>query len=69
MMAERIFTKKFLSWDEVPALLTLEQAAILLRLGTDCIRKHCISGVLPGKQIGKTWYIDKQLLMKMFGYK
>lgn len=37
MMAERIFTKKYLSWSEVPALLTLEQAAILLRLGTDCI--------------------------------
>ncbi len=64
-----MFTKKcYLSWDEVPVLISLEQAAILLGIGVDAVRKHCISNELPAIKIGKTWHIDKRRLMEKFGY-
>ena len=64
-----MFAKKcYLSWDEVPCLISLEQAAILLGIGIDAVRKHCVSNELPAVKIGKTWHIDKQRLMEQFGY-
>ena len=60
--------KTYLSWDEVPCLISLEQAAILLGIGIDAVRKHCVSNELPAVKIGKTWHIDKQRLMEQFGY-
>ena len=60
--------KLYLSWDEVPCLISLEQAAILLGIGIDAVRKHCVSNELPAIKIGRFWYIDKQRLMTQFGY-
>ena len=60
--------KLYLSWDEVPCLISLEQAAILLGIGIDAVRKHCVSNELPAVKIGRFWYIDKQRLMTQFGY-
>lgn len=60
--------KVYLTWDEVPVLISLEQAAILLGIGVDAVRKHCVNNDLPAKKIGKTWHIDKQKLMQQFGY-
>lgn len=60
--------KCYLSWDEVPCLISLEQAAVLLGIGIDAVRKHCVSNELPAVKIGKTWHIDKQRLMEQFGY-
>lgn len=58
----------YLTWDEVPVLISLEQAAILLGIGIDAVRKHCVNNELPATKIGKTWHIDKQRLMEQFGY-
>lgn len=64
-----MFQKKvYLTWDEVPVLLSLEQASILLGIGIDAVRKHCVNNELPAKKIGKVWHIDKQRLMELFGY-
>lgn len=64
-----MFQKKMYStWDEVPVLISLEQAAILLGIGIDAVRKHCVNNELPATKIGKTWHIDKQRLMEQFGY-
>ena len=60
--------KFYLSWDEVPVLISLEQAAVLLGIGIDAVRKHCVSNELPAVKVGKYWYIDKQKLMCQFGY-
>lgn len=60
--------KAYLSWDEVPCLISLEQAAVLLGVGIDAVRKHCASNELPAVKIGKTWHIDKRRLMEQFGY-
>ena len=58
----------YLSWSDVPALIDLEQASALLGLTVDSVRRYCVTGDIPAVQIGKQWRIDKQLLMKKFGY-
>ena len=60
--------KQFLTWGDVPALIDLEQASILLGLSIDSVRRYCVIGDIPAVQVGKQWRIDKQLLMKKFGY-
>lgn len=60
--------KSYLTWDEVPVLISLEQAAILLGVGVDAVRKYCVANELPATRIGKVWHIDKQKLMELFGY-
>ena len=60
--------KDYLSWDAVPALIDLEQASVLLGLSVESVRRYCVTKDLPAVQIGKQWRIDKQKLMKQFGY-
>ena len=60
--------RSYLSWSDVPALIDLEQASALLGLSVDSVRRYCVIGDIPAVQIGKQWRIDKNLLMKKFGY-
>ena len=60
--------KSYLTWNEVPALIDLEQASVLLGLSVESVRRYCLTKDLPGVQIGKQWRIDKEKLMKQFGY-
>ena len=59
---------RYLAWSDVPALIDLEQASILLGLSTDAVRRYCTTGDIPAMQIGRQWRIDKERLMKKFGY-
>lgn len=59
---------QFSSWNDVPALIDLEQASTLLGLSIESVRRYCVTGDIPAIQIGKQWRIDKQNLMKKFGY-
>ena len=59
---------RFLTWNDVPALIDLEQASTLLGLSVEAVRRYCVIGDIPAIQIGKQWRIDKQKLMKKFGY-
>ena len=59
---------RFLSWSDVPALIDLEQACALLGLSIESVRRYCVTGDIPAVQIGKQWRIDKEKLMKKFGY-
>lgn len=59
---------RFLTWNDVPALIDLEQASVLLGLSIESVRRYCVTGDIPAVQIGKQWRIDKQSLMKKFGY-
>ena len=61
--------KNYLFWNEVPALMTLEEAALLLGLSIESVRRYCVIGDIPAIQIGKQWRVDKQKLMEKFGYK
>ena len=58
----------FLTWNDVPAIIDLEQASILLGVNIESVRRYCVSGEIPAVQIGKQWRIDKNNLMKKFGY-
>ena len=60
--------KCYLTWNDVPAIIDLEQASVLLGLSVDAVRRYCITKDIPAVQIGKQWRIDKQKLMKQFGY-
>ena len=60
--------KQYLTWGDVPALIDLEQAGILLGLSIESVRRYCVMGDIPAIQIGKQWRIDKEKLMKKFGY-
>ena len=60
--------KAYLTWDEVPALIDIEQASILLGLSDESVRRYCLTKDIPAVQIGKQWLIDKQKLMQKFGY-
>lgn len=60
--------KIFLTWNDVPAIIDLEQASALLGLHVESVRRYCVNGDIPAVQIGKQWRIDKQKLMKQFGY-
>ena len=60
--------KTYLTWNDVPALIDIEQTSILLGLSIESVRRYCVTGDIPATQIGKQWRIDKQLLMKKFGY-
>lgn len=59
---------RYLTWNDVPALIDLEQASVLLGLSVESVRRYCGTGDIPAIQIGKQWRIDKQKLMKKFGY-
>lgn len=59
---------KYSTWNEVPALIDLEQASALLGLSIESVRRYCTTGDIPAIQIGKQWRIDKAKLMKKFGY-
>ena len=60
--------KPYLSWNEVPALIDIEQASLLLGLSIESVRRYCLTKDIPAVQIGKQWRIDKERLMKKFGY-
>ena len=60
--------KTYLSWNEVPALIDIEQASQLLGLSIESVRRYCLIGDIPAVQIGKQWRIDKEKLMRKFGY-
>ena len=60
--------KQYLTWNDVPALIDLEQTSILLGLSIESVRRYCLTGDIPAVQIGKQWRVDKQRLMKKFGY-
>ena len=68
-MGQMYSKKNYLFWNEVPALMTLEEAALLLGLSIESVRRYCVIGDIPAIQIGKQWRVDKQKLMEKFGYK
>ena len=69
-MYNKMYSKKnYLTWNDVPALLTLEEAGLLLGLSVESVRRYCVIGDIPAMQIGKQWRVDKQKLMEKFGYR
>lgn len=58
----------FRSFDEAPAILTLEETAKLLRLTYDGAKSRVSRGELPGAfKLGKRWLVDKEVLIQSLG--
>ena len=60
--------KQYLTWCDVPAIINIEEASVLLGLSIESVRRYCLIGDIPAVKIGKQWRIDKEKLMKKFGY-
>lgn len=55
--------RRYFDWNNIPVLLTLQEASALLQVTPECLRKQCIAGTLPTIQIGKNWRVDRDALM------
>ena len=65
-----VYLTQIRSWDSLPAVLTLSQAAVLLQVPEDTLRHLLRSGKLPGFKIGSQWRISKDMLReKASGFK
>lgn len=58
----------FRNFNEAPALMTVEETAILLNLTYEGVKSRIEHGQLPGAfRSGKRWMIDKEVLIASFG--
>lgn len=64
---QHTYTRQYASWSEAPAVLTVEDASILLGIKQELLRAWLRNGSIPGTKFGKSWRIDKEKLQKMFG--
>jgi excisionase family DNA binding protein len=52
------------SWDELPMLLTAQQAADVLQLHVNTIKGWCRESKLPARKLGKGWRIAREALQR-----
>ena len=52
---------------EAPAVLTVEEAAELLRVEPDVVRELADAGELPGRRIGDGWRFGREALLRWLG--
>jgi excisionase family DNA binding protein len=52
---------------DLPATLTVEEAARLLRIGRNQAYQAVASGELPAKRIGRRWVIPTVRLLRLLG--
>ncbi len=62
-----IRTKFVYSWDEVPVLIDVSYACIILGVTDDTVQKLLRSGKLKGFKIDRSWRIRKKDLMNFVG--
>lgn len=55
--------RRYYNWDNIPVLLSLQEASVLLQVTPECLRKQCIAGTRPAIRIGKSWRVDRDALM------
>ena len=55
-------------WDDLPDVLTIRDAAVILHMCEASVRQACVSGKLPAVKIGgdRFWRISKAKLRAMF---
>ena len=57
-------SKKFYGWDQLPVMMTTEEASCVLRVTEVTVRTMIREGRLPGVKIGKSWRIDREMLRR-----
>ncbi len=59
--------KTVYNWEEVPVVINLPFAAIILKANPEVVRRYLASGKLKGFKVGKEWRVNKSDLMKFVG--
>lgn len=60
-----IVGRPYTNWNSVPVLLSPEQAAVLLQMTPEHIRRMCRLGQIPAIHVGKIWRIDREVIRAM----
>ena len=59
--------KTFIHWDDVPLLLTTDEAASFLRLHVNTIKYMICNGRLPATKVGRAWRIPRDAALAVRG--
>jgi excisionase family DNA binding protein len=46
-------------WDDLPLVLTADEAAEILRVTVTTIKKMCADGRLPAAKVGRAWRLNR----------
>ena len=57
----------YTNWEEVPVVLDVPAASIILGVHNDTVQKLLRLGKLSGKKVGKDWRIPKAAIMDYLG--
>ena len=60
------WNKQYTTVAEAPAILTVEEAAVLFKLPQDQIRNLCKNKTFIAFKLGREWRIDKEQSLKKF---
>ena len=60
------FTQIYIDWSEVPALMTVDELACLLRTSENTILNHINAGDFAARKIGREWRIEKSSVRRFF---
>lgn len=53
------------SWDKVPVVLDLHDAALVFGVTEETIKRWLYSGEISGRKIGRRWFFDKDYLREL----
>ena len=58
--AERRKSDRYMNWDEVPLILSIEELSRLTGYNRNTLKLYCAKGLLPAYKLGKEWRINKE---------
>lgn len=61
------YTKTYVDWSQVPLVLSVSEACILLRVSDTTVRNFLNSGRLKGTQTDGKWLITKDSMLNFLG--
>lgn len=67
MKASKTKEITFYSWNDVPVIINLPYAAVILKANPEVVRRHLSDGTLKDFKIGREWRINKSDLMEFAG--
>lgn len=60
------FTKIYMNWEQLPLIMTLEEACCLIRASDVTVRKYITEGKIRGVKCGNGWRIERDSIKKLF---
>lgn len=54
-------------WSTLPDVLTISQAAAILQMSIENVRRGCVNNTIPAAKLGGAWRISKRRLMALMG--